>query len=179
MCPASSAFVLKPLMRKFFEERRREDVNGKPAKRHLNFVRMQSSENRGQIPRDQRKSHKIRANVNPREQFCINPTLQPISLSSVILSARGADGCLAITRWKKIRERKIWSDRSPSNSQSFSPDPASKGSSPCILTFWGGFFECGRRFGAISLNLASAAEESGLIPAEMECGLSSLPEREK
>ena len=35
---------------------------------------------------------------------------------------------------------------------------------PCILTFWDGFFECRRRFGAISLNLASAAEESGSIP---------------
>ena len=81
ICPASSAFVLKPIMRTFFEERRREDVNGKPAKRHLNFVRMQSTENWGQIPRDQRKSHKIRANVNPRGEFCINPTLQPISLS--------------------------------------------------------------------------------------------------
>ena len=36
--------------------------------------------------------------------------------------------------------------------------------------FW--LFECRRRFGAISPNLTSAAEESGLIPAEMECGLS-------
>ena len=39
-----------------------------------------------------------------------------------------------------------------------------EGQGPCTLTFWSGVFECGRRFGAISLNLASAAEESGSIP---------------
>ena len=43
--------------------------------RLLNFLRTQCSENRGQIPCDQLKSHKILANVNPPGQFCINPTL--------------------------------------------------------------------------------------------------------
>ena len=73
-CPAFSAFVLEPIMGTFLMgNEKTQGLNCRPKNvqiaLHLNFVRMQSSENRGQIPRNQRKSHKIRPNVNPRGSF--------------------------------------------------------------------------------------------------------------
>ena len=95
-------------------------------------------------------------------QFCINPTLHPISSILRHSFRQGAGGTLAITRPEKSsRKKRIQTDHHR-RINSFHEQSLH-------FHFLGWFLW---RFGAISPNLASAAEESGFIPAEMECGLS-------
>ena len=109
-------------------------------------------------------------------QFCINPTLcnqflyPPPFFPRDEREARASQSLVG----KNHREKKLGLQTDHHRPAHFFMPVLVLRGSPCILTFLGGFFECSRRFGAISLNLASAAEESGLIPAEMECGLSWL-----
>ena len=126
----------------------------------LNFVRMQSTENWGQIPRDQRKSHKIRANVNPRGRA--------LHKSNTATNFFIRDGRVAA--WQSQVGKSHTGEKSTLRPISIDQPMFFTWPRRAAPAFW--LFECRRRFGAISPNLTSAAEESGLIPAEMECGLS-------
>ena len=146
-CPAFSAFVLQPIMGTFLMgNEKTEGLNCRPQK-CSNCATLEFCENAkfGESRPDSAQSAEIPQNpakCKSAGQFCINPTLHPISSILRHSFRQGAGGSLAITRPEKSSRKKRDPDRSPSTGQLFSRTvPAFSLFGLVSLKIWGHFPE--------------------------------------
>ena len=115
-CPAFSAFVLEPIMGTFLMgNEKTQGLNCRPQK-CSNCATLEFCENAkfGESRPDSAQSAEIPQNpakCKSAGQFCINPTLHPISSILRHSFRQGAGGSLAITRPEKSsRKKRIQTD---------------------------------------------------------------------
>ena len=139
-CPPFSAFVLEPIMGTFLMGNEKTlGLNCRP-KKCSNCATLEFCENAkfGESRPDSAQSAEIPQNpakCKSAGQFCINPTLHPISSILRHSFRQGAGGSLAITRPEK-------SSRKKKGPRPITIDGTTLfTNSPCIFTFWAGFFE--------------------------------------